>query len=230
MPVVYPKDKETQLAATNLLSEINKHDYAYFWDWLGVPIIQQPEDIVHAQELIFQTQPDVIIETGIAWGGSTLFYASILELIGNGQVISIDRNIPDIVRTNLSRHRFSNRITLLEGDSINSEVHSSIRGHIPSGSKVSVFLDSDHSHDHVLAELLMFSEYVTKGNHITVYATAIEHLAEPIHRRRAWGKGNNPWTALEAFLSMSQDYEIDEKINAKSILGFAPLGRLKRMR
>lgn len=220
-------DMKLQKLATNFLQATNKYDYAYHWTWLGLPIIQLPEDIQITQEIIWRCKPDYIIETGIAWGGSVILHAAMLELLGHGEVIAVDQFVPDHVRSEIMKYTFSRRIKLIVGNSIDTELVKSIREKIPTQCSVAVFLDADHSHEHVLNELRLYGPLVTHGQYLTVYGTAIEKIRAPNHRKRKWGKGNSPFTALEAYLEETTRFEVDEFLDMKPLCTFAPRGRLK---
>lgn len=217
---------ELHSQALKLLVESDKYNYAYWPTWLGVPIIQLPEDIITTQEIFWADLPDVVIETGVAWGGSILMHASLMELAGKGSVIAIDRVLPEHLKKVIMQFPFSNRIQLIEGDSIDRSVIDRVRAEIKSSDSVAAFLDSDHTHDHVLSELRAYGDMVTKGQHLTVYATRIEEMPPSEHRPRPWGPGNNPMTAVKAYLVENDRFVIDEFYAAKSFLTFAPSGRL----
>ena len=160
--------------ALQIINDSDRFAYGYNWTWLGVPMIQMPEDVVVAQEVIWETRPDVIIETGIAWGGSVLFNASMLQLIGNGKVVAVDLNLMDHVAEKIMSYPFSNRIKLFKGSSTDPEIVARIKAEIPAGASVMVTLDSNHTHEHVLNELRTYGPLVTKGNFAIVGDTIIE--------------------------------------------------------
>jgi cephalosporin hydroxylase len=219
-------DKVLYGQALELIIDSDKHGYAYWQTWLGMPIIQMPEDIITTQEIFWADRPDVVIETGIAWGGSIVLHASLMELAGNGKVVAVDRTLPTHVRAAIMKFPFSSRIHLIEGDSIDTNVIEEVKSKIGPSDKVAIFLDSDHTHDHVLAELSAYGELVTKGQHLTVYATRIEEMPCSIHRPRPWGLGNNPMTALKFYLAENDRFVIDEGFARKTLISFAPKGRL----
>lgn len=221
------KDQTLMQLAYEFVAESNKYDYAYQWTWLGLPIIQLPQDILISQDLIWRNKPDIIIETGIAWGGSVILYAAILELIGRGQVIAIDTTLPEHIKEEIKKYKFSNRITLIEGDSIKPETIEEVRKYLKPGKSVSVFLDSNHTHEHVLNELRAYGQMVTMGQYLTVYGTAIDTLPPPAHRKRTWGPGNSPLSAIKKFLQETGRFQVDEYINKVPLCTFSPEGRLK---
>lgn len=220
------KDVRLHGQALELIIESDKYGYAYWPTWLGVPIIQLPEDIITTQEIFWADLPDVIIETGIAWGGSVILHASLMELAGKGRVIAIDRVMPNHVREAIMKFPFSKRIHLIQGDSVDRRVIEEVKSKINPSDATAVCLDSDHSHDHVLAELHAYGELVTIGQHLTVYATRIEEMPVSQHRPRSWGPGNNPMTAVRSYLVEGNRFVIDELYSRKSFLSFAPEGRL----
>ena len=212
--------------ALNLIYQSEKYGFAHQWTWLGLPIIQLPQDILITQEIIWETKPTVIIETGIAWGGSVVFNASQLSLIGEGRVIAIDKVITDEVRSEIMKYGFSDRITPIEGDSTSKEVINKIKEEIKSDDKVMVFLDSNHEEDHVFQELECYSKFVTHNQYLNVYATSIEFLPKSNINLRPWGPGISPHSAVKKFLSINRDFLIDSKRDDKSLGSFIIEGRL----
>ena len=207
----------------------NHMKYAYVWNWLGLPVIQMPEDLIKVQEIIFETKPDFIVETGVAWGGSLLFYASILKSIGHGEVIGIDITIPEHNRRNIMDSMGGEIITLIEGSSISKDVFGQIKNIVPEGAKVLLILDSHHTHAHALGELELWSPLVTDGNYIVVCDTIVEYIDAPSDRIREWGKGNNPATAITAFLSKNPRFSLKNEYNEKSFSSFHPGGFLRAL-
>lgn len=218
--------KEIQKLGNTFVNESNKLKYAYIWNWMGLPIIQMPEDIIKVQEVIFETKPDFVIETGVAWGGSLLFYSSVLETIGKGHVIGIDVTIPQHNRNVIMGSPGHARITLIEGSSTSVEVFDQVFNLVPPNSKVLLILDSHHTYSHVLDELTLWSSLVTKGNYIIVCDTIVEFIDAPADRVRPWGKGNNPHTALKEFLVENPRFTSDNVYNKKSLTGFHQEGFL----
>ena len=223
------KDKTIQKNASEFFIETTKHNYSYNFDWLGIPIIQYPQDIVAMQELVWKLKPDIIIETGVARGGSLIFYSSILELIGKGEVLGIDIDIRTHNRIAIESHPLSKRISLVEGSSISSEIISIIKNKIIDKSVVMVLLDSNHSHEHVMEELKLYSPFVTNGSYLVVFDTVIDDLPQNLVSNRNWGKGNSPKSAVHEFLKTHSEFEIDKSIQNKLLLTVAPDGYLKRV-
>lgn len=202
--------------------------YSYNFDWLGLPIIQFPQDILAIQEVIYKTKPDIIIETGVARGGSLVLSASLLQLINNnGKVIGIDIDIRPHNRQAIEDHPLSKNIVLIEGSSISNEVLEEIKKYITDDKKVMVILDSNHTHEHVLMELELYSPFVTKNCYLVVMDTVVEDMPDNYFPDRPWGRGNNPKTAVHEFLSSNQRFEIDKQIQDKLLITVAPDGYLK---
>jgi cephalosporin hydroxylase len=224
------RDKKLFGTATNLLSAADKYNYTYLWSWMGVPIIQLPADVMATQEVIWATKPDIIIETGVARGGSVLFMGSLLELIGKGKVIGIDIDIRPHNRVSIERHPMAKRVLLIEGASTDAAVVAEVQAVIPKGASVMVVLDSEHSRDHVLAELRSYGPLVTPRCYLVVADTLLGRLdAEQTPRRRSklWFKGNDPLSALETYLKETDRFEVDAVLNGKLILSSSPGGYLR---
>ncbi len=195
--------------------------------WLGVPVLQWPTDLILMQELIAKLRPNVIVETGLYLGGTSVFYASILELLGiEGRVISIDIQIHPEARKNIDASRFRNRIHLLEGDSKSEAVHAELQGLLGGEANVLVCLDSDHSYAHTLGELRAFSRYVPVGGYLVLFDTICRDLADTPNGDPAWIK-DSPMTALEEFLGENRNFESDPAWE-KFLVTFAPRGFLVR--
>ena len=222
------KDKELKKLANEFMAKSEKYKYSYNFDWLGRPIIQHPEDMVAMQEIIWKVKPDLIIETGIAHGGSLIFSASMLELIGgDGQVLGIDIDIREHNRIEIEKHPMYKRITMIQGSSIEDNVIKPVRKFAEGKKRVLVCLDSLHTHNHVLKELELYSPLVTKGSYLVVFDTIIEDMPKGFYSDRPWDKGNNPKTAVTEFLKTSNRFEIDKYIDSKLIITVNPDGYLK---
>lgn len=204
-----------------------KHKYSYNFNWLGRPIIQYPQDILALQEIIFDVKPDVIIETGIAHGGSLIFHASILRLLGNnGRVIGIDIDIREHNRKAIESHFLYPSITLIEGSSTDSEVVERVFHEAKAATCPLVILDSNHTHEHVLAELQLYSPLVRKGSYVIVFDTVVEDFPDAAFQDRPWGKGNNPKTAVKEFMESNDRFEVDKDVDAKLMISVGPSGYL----
>jgi cephalosporin hydroxylase len=223
-------DKKVFEQSKDLIYNLDQYDYSYLWTWMGIPIIQLPADIMATQEVIWKTKPDIIIETGVARGWSVLFMASILEMMGNGQVIGVDIDIRKHNRESIEAHPMSKRVTLIEGGSVDDSILKQVRANIPDGARVMVVLDSDHSRDHVLEECRAYGPMVTKDCYMVVADTLVGHLDEkeaPQNRSQVWYKGNDPLTALQEYMLESDRFEIDLEINGKLVLSSSPGGYLR---
>lgn len=218
------KDDALRGIARDFVIESDKYGYGYQWTWLGLPMIQLPQDIVVTQEIIWECKPDVIIETGIAWGGSVVLYASILQLIGKGKVVAVDLNLMDHVSAQIMSYPFSDRIHLYKGSSTDPDIVSKIKSHVAPGQSVMVLLDSNHTHEHVLNELRLYGPLVTKGQFLIVSDTVVEDIPAQTHRPRPWAPGNNPKTGLRQYLTETDRFEVDAYVNRKLLLTYSPEG------
>jgi cephalosporin hydroxylase len=211
----------------------DRHSYTYLWSWMGAPIIQMPADIAALQEVIWSTKPDVIIETGVARGGSVIFSASMLTLIGKGKVIGVDIDIRAHNRETIETHPMAGKITLIEGSSIAPETLAAVRAAIPPDATVMVCLDSDHSRDHVLAELRAYGALVTQGQYLIAADTILGRMRPeqtPKARSKVWYPGDEPLAAVQAYLAETDRFEVDPAINGKLIFSSSPGGYLKCVR
>jgi len=222
-------DQALQLDARNFLVAADRHNWSYQWTWLGLPIIQLPTDIVAMQEVIWTSKPDLIIETGVARGGSLILSASMLQLLGRGRVFGIDVDIRDHNRRAIESHPLAGRITLLEGSSLDERIIAEVSRHAEQANRVMVVLDSNHTHGHVLSELLAYSPLVSIGQYLVVCDTVVEDLPLQDHRPRPWGPGNNPATALREFLRDRRDFEADSEMENKLLVSSSPGGYLRRL-
>jgi len=205
--------------------------YVYHFSWMGRPMIQFPQDILAMQEIIWQVKPDRIIETGIAHGGSLIFYASMLELLGGGgQVLGIDIDIREHNRREIEKHPMFKRIQMIQGSSVDRKVVQKVYAWVGKREKVLVVLDSNHTHAHVRKEMELYSPLVKKGSYLVVFDTIIEEMPEDFFPDRPWGKGNNPKTAVDEFLRVNQRFEPDREIEGKLLITVAPNGYLKCIR
>jgi cephalosporin hydroxylase len=210
--------------------------YSYNFSWMGRPIIQYPQDIVAMQELIWRVQPDLIIETGIAHGGSLIFSAAMLELNAacggpaEARVVGVDIDIRAHNRAAIEAHPMSRRITMIEGSSVAPEIVGQVRSMAANAQSVLVCLDSNHTHDHVLAELQAYAPMVSVGSYCVVFDTIVEDLPKHFYPDRPWGPGDNPKTAVREFLIAHPQFEIDRAVDGKLLMSVAPEGYLRRVR
>ena len=204
------------------LSVDNK--YSYQFDWLGVPIIQMPEDLIVFQEIVYKTQPDLIIETGVARGGSIIFWASIQKLCGiNGEILGVDIDIREHARSAIKHSNFKDQINLIEGSSVENKVVDSVKSIVSQHKRVMVVLDSNHTHEHVLSELEIYSKFVTKGCFLLVLDTVIDDLN--LDLERPWGPGSSPKTAVKEFMSKNpKEFTREQHYENKAVLSVAPYG------
>jgi cephalosporin hydroxylase len=221
-------DPDVQALSRIWIREIAPYKYAYNFTWMGRPIIQFPQDMLAMQEIIWNLKPDLIIETGIAHGGSLIFHASMLELVGeDADVLGIDIDIREHNRIEIEKHPMFKRITLMEGSSVDDETARKVFDFAKNKQRVLVILDSNHTHEHVLKELEIYSQLVTKDSYLIVFDTLVEDMPDSLSKDRPWGKGNNPKTAVWEFLKNNDRFEIDKKLESKLLITVAPDGYLK---
>ncbi|MBK9243949.1 MAG: cephalosporin hydroxylase family protein [Burkholderiales bacterium] len=204
--------------------------YSYNFSWMGRPVIQYPQDMIAMQEIVWEVKPELIIETGIAHGGSLVYYASLLQLIGQGEVVGIDIDIREHNRVAIERHPMASRIRMIEGSSVAPEVVARVEALAAGHSPVLIVLDSNHTHEHVLAELRAYANLVTVGSYCVVFDTVVEDLPADFFGDRPWGVGDSPRTAVQAFLAEDGHFEIDRGIDAKLGITVAAGGYLRRIR
>lgn len=228
----YKKNSELQKAAKDFITASNKAQYSYNFKWMGRPIIQYPQDMFAMQEIIWDIQPDIIIETGIAHGGSLIYYASLLQLIGKGEVLGIDVDIREHNRKEIEKHPMFKRIKMIQGSSIDQSIVNLVKEQVVGKEKILVILDSNHTHEHVLHELKLYSPLVSLNSYIVVCDTIVEHLPANYipGEQRPWGIGNNPMTAVEAFLQENDSFEINIDIDNQLLISEAPRGYLHRIK
>ncbi len=199
---------------------------SYEVTWLGIPIIQLPEDILMMQEVLWKVRPDVVVECGVAHGGALVLYASILELLGKGHVVGVDVEIRKYNRLAIESHALSHRITLIEGDSVADDTFAAVCAHIRAGDKVLVSLDSLHTRAHVAAELERYAPLVTPSSYLVVFDGVMEMLADAPNGSPTWDE-DNPLQAVRAFLETHDDFEIDPSYN-RLYVTYCPSGFLRR--
>ncbi len=240
------KDENLKKITKDWLWSADSKKYSYNFEWLGRPIIQYPQDIVSIQELIWNVKPDLIIETGIAHGGSIVFSASILAMLDYAdaknknsnlnllspkrKVLGVDIDIREHNKKYLEDHFLSDRIEMFEGPSTDSEMIEKVISYSKNYEKIMVIMDSNHTHEHVLDELRLYSPLVSLGSYCIVLDTIIEDLQNDAFPDRDWGVGNNPKTAVHEFLLENKNFEIDESIHDKLLITAAPDGYLKKIR
>ena len=238
-------DESLQALSRQWSQESNKCGYTYNFSWMGRPIIQYPQDMIGMQELIWNVRPDLIIEAGIAHGGSLILSASLLALLdmvdavennavlnpneSNRKVLGIDIDIRSHNREAIESHPMASRIQMIEGSSVDAEIIEQVKDVASNYKTVLVCLDSNHTHDHVLAELEAYAPLVTKSSYCVVFDTLIEDMPAELFPNNNWGPSNNPKTAVWEYLKTHPEFEIDESIHHKLLITVAPDGFLKRI-
>lgn len=240
------RDLDLQALSRIWVREVSPYKWAYNFTWLGRPAIQFPNDAWAIQELIWQVKPDLIIETGIAHGGSLIFSASMLALLdmadaianstlldpksSNRKVLGIDIDIRAHNRAAIEEHPLASRIQMIQGSSVAPEVIEQVRQIAYGYQRILVCLDSNHTHEHVLAELEAYAPLTSIGSYCVVFDTLIEDMPSILFRDRPWSVGNNPKTAAREYLIRHQEFAIDESIPHKLLITVAPDGYLRRVR
>ena len=229
------KEVDLLSSADKFLEAALKSKYIYNFSWLGRPIIQTPQDIVALQEIVFRLKPDLVIDVGIARGGSLVFFASLLELNAlygsnkKAKVLGIEIDLRSHNRNAIKASPLSERIELIDGSSLSPEVIYQVANFTKDKKTVMVCLDSLHTHAHVLAELEVYSKFVTKGAYCIVFDTSIEGMDDSLFEDRPWKTGNSPGSAVKEFLSKEKTFIIDESINDQLVLTMNKNGYLKRI-
>ncbi|MDI9571149.1 MAG: CmcI family methyltransferase [Pseudomonadota bacterium] len=217
--------------AREVLIAADRYHWIHQTTWFGEPILNLPQDMFAMQEIIYRQRPRYILEIGVAWGGSLLFHASLLQVLGGEKVIGVDVYIPPDLRDRLAGHgSLSERLVLIEGSSTDETTFAAVKGIVGTSREVMVILDSHHSHDHVLAELRLYSPLVGKGQYLVCGDTIIEDMPIEAHRPRPWGPGNSPRTALAAFLQTTDRFAVDEALDRKLLFTCNPGGYLQCLR
>jgi cephalosporin hydroxylase len=224
------EDPELRATSDAWIAHAARYKYTYNFRWLGLPVIQLPQDLIALQEIVWAVQPELVIETGIARGGSLVFYASLLQLLGGDRrVIGIDVDLRAHNRAALEAHPLFPRITLIDGSSIDPAVVARV-GELAAGrAPVMVVLDSNHTADHVRAELAAYAPLVTPGSYLVVLDTVIETMPDAQFADRPWRKGNSPWTAVAELLASSDRFVVDRELEDRLLLSVAPRGYLRRV-
>ena len=238
-------DADLQALSRIWLQHISEHRYSHNFQWLGRPIIQVPQDVTAIQEIVWQVRPDLIIETGIAHGGSLILSASMLALLdmcdaikagemmdprqSKRKVLGIDIDIRAHNQAAIEAHPMASRIQMIEGSSIAPEVIHQVQQVAKDYGRVLVCLDSNHTHEHVLAELEAYASLTSIGSYCVVFDTLVEDMPKEMFPDRPWGTGNNPKTAVWEYLKSHPEFEIDKAIQHKLLITVAPDGYLKRI-
>jgi len=239
-------NKSLKDTAKKFMVESTKPKYSYNFSWLGRPIIQYPQDMIAMQEIIWRVRPDLIIETGIAHGGSLILSASILALLdiadaetlhddsylkkSKRKVLGIDIDIREHNKKEIERHPLSSRIAMFEGSSIDPSIIEAVKNYAKDFQKILVCLDSNHTDEHVYKELKAYASLVSIGSYCVVFDTIVEYLPENYYDERNWGPGNSPKTAVDRFLRENQIFQVDDSIENQLLITVAPGGYIKRIR
>ena len=227
--------KDSELQAAALAVKVNA-GHKYYWvhqtNWMGEPCLQLAQDMFALQEAVYKSRPDFIIESGVAWGGTMLFLASVLKLLDGKKIIGLDVFIPGDLRARLMSpdNPVRDMMYLIEGSSVDDHTVEKVKEIVGNNKKVLVLLDSDHTHMHVSKELKLYAPFVGVGQYLICGDTTIERQPPAEERPRAWGKGNNPLTALREFLGTSPDFEVDHELENKLLFTNNPGGYLRRVR
>jgi cephalosporin hydroxylase len=229
-------DEALNQATRDWMNRANARKYSYHFEWMGRPVIQYPQDILAMQELIWSVQPDLIVETGIAHGGSLIFMASMLELNAvcggpkDARVLGVDIDIRAHNREAIEAHPMARRITMIQGSSIDPAVIAQVHAQARGRQRVLVSLDSNHTHAHVLAELEAYAPLTSVGSYCVVFDTVIEDMPAEMFPDRPWGPGDNPKTAAVEYLRRHPEFVVDKAMDHKLLVTVAPDGYLKRVR
>ena len=223
------KDIQFKDLSSNWMQLAVDNKYSYQFDWLGVPIIQMPEDLILFQDIVYKTQPDLIIETGVARGGSVVFWASIQKLCGiTGKVLGVDIEIRQHAKNAIFDSNFKDEIHLIEGSSVEDQVVNQVKNYVSQHKKIMVVLDSNHTHEHVLSELEIYSKFVTKDCFMLVLDTVIDDLN--IDPERSWGPGSSPKSAVKEFmLKNSSEFTREQSYEDRALLSVAPYGYWRKI-
>ncbi len=227
------------------VEESMRKSYVYNFSWMNRPIIQYPQDMIAMQELIWEVKPDLIIETGIAHGGSLIMNASFLAMLDycealeknelldpnkpKRKVLGIDIDIREHNRKAIEAHPMANRIDMIQGSSISAETIAQVKEYAKNYKKILISLDSNHTHDHVLAELQAYAQLTSKGSYCVVFDSFVEDVPADVFENRPWGPSNNPKTAVWEYLKTHPEFEVDKSIENKLLITVAPDGYLKRI-
>lgn len=225
------QDEELRALSLDWMVKADKYKYTYNYTWMGRPIIKFPSDIVAQQEIMWRTRPDLIIETGIAHGGSIVFSASMQQMMGieNAEVVAVDIDIRAHNRDEIESHPMFSNITMYEGDSTSDELVEKVRKHTEGKKSVMVILDSNHTEEHVYRELLKYADFVTPGNYLLLPDTFIEFFPKGYYDNRPWDVGDNPHSAMKRFIAEREDFQIDKAMTSKLMICEGIDGYLQRI-
>lgn len=221
-------NKKIKMMANKLYIEADKKNYSYLYSWNGEPLLQTPEDLLVIEEIVNKTKPEVIIELGVAWGGSLLFYDTLAKIYPIKKIIGVDIFIPADLEKRIALKK-SSKVNLIRGDTCSSETIQSIKKISKQYKSFLIHLDSDHTEEHVLKELNLYSKFINKKNYIIVGDTIVSYIPKQKHRPRNWNKNNSPKTALDIFLKKNKNFKIDKGISNKQLLTNNPGGYIYKI-
>lgn len=223
------KDKKVKKLSKKLYVAADKHNFCYLYNWMGEPMLQTPDDVLTIQEIITETKPDIVLEIGVAWAGTLLLYDTLASYAKIKKIIGVDIFIPSDLKKRIFSKSQSLKIKLLNSNSTSAKTFNKIKKLIGNYKNILIHLDSNHTKEHVLKELNIYSKLLKKNNYIIVGDTIIEHIPAQHHRKRPWSKGNNPKNAIDSFLKKNKKFIIDKSINHKQLLTNNPNGYLKKI-
>ena len=223
------KSKIIKNLSKKLYIESDKHNLSYLHSWFGEPILQTPDDIITQQELIFKTKPEVIIETGVCWGGSTLLYNLLSKELPIKKIIGIDIFIPNNLRKRLEK-KCGKKLLLINGDSTDTKIVERIKKITKKFRNFYIHLDSNHTFEHVYKELKVYSKFLKKNNYIIASDTIVNEIPKQLHRPRVWNKKNNPMIAVNKFIRENPNFIIDKKVNYKQLISSNPNAYIKKIK
>jgi cephalosporin hydroxylase len=223
-------DPELDAARRTLLTKGFAYGYCRNFEWLGIPIIQWPQDVLALVEILWEVKPTLVVETGVAFGGALLLYASIQRLAGiEPNVVGVEVGMRPGNRERLAAHPLSSGITIVDGSSTDPAVVDAVAARVAATERTLVILDSDHTHEHVAAELDRYARFVTPGSYLIVYGTSVADLPKEVMLERPWGPERNPGTALAAWLPTHPEFVVAREIDTRLVISDAPGGYLRRM-
>jgi len=226
------QDEELKRKSIDWMVHADKYKYTYNFTWMGRPIIKFPSDMLIQQELMWRIKPDLVIETGIAHGGSIIFSAAMQQMMGitNGRVVAVDIDIREHNRAEIEAHPMSKHITMIQGSSVDEGIFGQVKELAKGAKTVMVILDSNHTHQHVYDELKLYADLVTVGSYCILPDTFIEFFPKGYYDNRPWDVGDNPCTAARQFLTERSDFELDSFLTSKGMISEGLDGYLKRIR
>jgi cephalosporin hydroxylase len=225
------EDTEVAAARTMLMAKGFQYGYHRNFEWLGIPVIQWPQDVMALVEILWEVKPTLVVETGVAFGGALLLYASILRLAGvEPQVVGVELAMREANRARLKAHPLSKGITIIDGSSTEPAIVEQIAALAARSERTVVILDSHHTHEHVLRELDLYADFVTPGSYLVVYGTSVADLPPDLALDRPWGPDRNPGSALTQWLPKHPEFAVARDISDRLVVSDAPGGYLRRLR